>query len=162
MQHGQGQTPSPAAALRGRRAWGPLCCLCPGWGPIEKGLVKVPSALRCGARVQVVGWQCKVTTLTSCSCLAKLPPAGSAQHQTLIISQFWRPETKIEVWAGLVSSRALRVHLVQVSLPASGFAGHSWSSLGSRSSTLTSASVVTWLPSLSLSVSLLLLHGHQS
>lgn len=32
MQHGQGQTPSPAAALRGRRAWGPPCCPCPGWG----------------------------------------------------------------------------------------------------------------------------------
>lgn len=100
--------------------------------------------------------------LTFCSRLVKLPPASSAQHQMLIISQFWRPESKIEVWAGLVFSRAPSVHLVQVSLPASGGAAHPWGSLGSRASTLTSASVVAWLPSLSLSVSLLLLHGHQS
>ena len=54
------------------------------------------------------------------------------------------------------------MHLVQVSLPAAGVAGHPWGSLGSRYGTLVFASVVTWLPSLSLSVSLLLLHGYQS
>lgn len=43
----------------------------PGCGPTEKGLMRVPSALKGRARVQVVGWQLKVGAAASCGCHVK-------------------------------------------------------------------------------------------
>lgn len=148
MQQGQGQMPSLAAALRG-----------PGGlraSPIEKRPGEDALCSECqepGCR----WWAGNARSLAATSAAAsQITLLAALSIRCLSSHSSGDQRSKIEVWAGLVFSRAPSVHLVQVSpqlpevvLP---ILRVPWA----VASTLTSASVVAWLPSLSLSVSLLL------